>query len=237
VPEFLGRQYLVPQSSTSTFENQRAVVRKPIIGGLSNIRSKRILDFVGALVLLVILMPLILVVAVLVKFMSHPGPILFRQKRIGVNGKPFELLKFRSMCTNAEDMLRASAVLYARYLENNHKLPAHEDPRLTGVGRFIRATSLDELPQLWNVVRGEMSLVGPRPVLGTEIDRYGAAKTMLLSARPGLTGSWQVNGRSEIGYDRRVELDLVYLSNWSLSADIWILVRTPIAVFSRRGAH
>ena len=136
-------------------------------------------------------------IAVVVKLTS-PGPVLFRQKRLGLNGEPFTLYKFRTMRADAEQILKDSPSLYDKYLENNFKLPKGEDPRLAPLGRFLRATSLDEMPQLFNVFIGEMSLVGPRPIVPHEAVQYGDSAMLFMSAKPGMTGHWQVNGRSEI---------------------------------------
>jgi exopolysaccharide production protein ExoY len=208
-------------------------------GGLSVVEAgiKRGADVLGAIVLLTMTAPLFAAVAILNKILS-PGPVLFAQKRLGHNGKPFMVFKFRTMAVNAEEVLKQNPELYQKYLANNYKLPDGEDPRITRVGRFLRATSLDELPQLFNVLKGDMSLVGPRPVVPSEVENYADYATLFLSAKPGMTGHWQVSGRSEIKeYARRVELDLEYIRDQSLSKDLEILLRTVPAVLMRRGAH
>jgi exopolysaccharide production protein ExoY len=170
--------------------------------------------------------------------LTSPGPALFRQKRLGLEGEPFTLLKFRTMRADAEQMLYNSPSLYEKYLQNNFKLPSGEDPRLTTIGRFLRATSLDELPQLFNVLLGEMSLVGPRPIVPNEAAEYGDSAMLFMSAKPGMTGHWQVSGRSEIAeYRKRVELDLEYIRDQSLGKDLEILLRTVPAVLRRKGAY
>jgi exopolysaccharide production protein ExoY len=190
-----------------------------------------------AVMLLALTAPLFAAVALINKLTS-PGPVLFAQKRLGLNGKPFMVYKFRTMVINAEAVLKQNPELYQKYLENNYKLPDGDDPRITRVGRFLRATSLDELPQLFNVIKGDMSLVGPRPVVPSEVENYADYATLFLSAKPGMTGHWQVSGRSEIKeYARRVELDLEYIRDQSLSKDLEILLRTVPAVLMRRGAH
>lgn len=200
-------------------------------------RSKRALDIVGALLALIVFSPLFLLTALAV-LISDRGPIFFRQVRVGADGRHFQMVKFRSMRTDAERVLRSDRQLYERYLENDHKLGPHEDTRLTPIGRFIRATSLDELPQFWNVLKGDMSLVGPRPVLPQELDhRYGYRRMHYVAARPGLTGPWQVSGRSRVSYDTRVTLDATYIEQWNLGRDVQILLRTPRAVLARDGAH
>ena len=199
--------------------------------------SKRVFDVVGALVALVLLAPVFLVVALAV-FISDPGPILFRQVRVGADGRLFRMVKFRSMRTDAEEILRADPDLHRRYLANSCKLDADEDPRLIRMGRWLRRSSLDELPQFLNVLKGDMSLVGPRPVLPQElVDHYGTARSHYLATRPGLTGAWQVSGRSSIDYADRVELDRAYVDGWSFRSDVSILARTPVAVLLCRGAY
>jgi len=198
---------------------------------------KRTADIVVSAVLLMVLSPLFALIALVIKFTSG-GPVLFRQTRLGFNGKRFSLCKFRSMTVNAEQMLADSPALYSLYLANNFKLPKHQDPRVTRMGSFIRATSLDELPQLLNVLRGDMSLVGPRPIVPSEVDNYGDAAALFLSVKPGMTGHWQVSGRSDLQtYDKRVELDLEYIRDQSLGKDLEILLRTVPAVLRGKGAH
>jgi exopolysaccharide biosynthesis polyprenyl glycosylphosphotransferase len=208
-------------------------------GELSPIQAavKRAVDFVGSALLLIVLSPVIIAITVAVKLTS-PGPALFRQKRLGLDGKPFTLYKFRTMRTDAEQILKNSPSLYAKYLKNNFKLPKGEDPRLAPLGRFLRVTSLDELPQLFNVLIGEMSLVGPRPIVPLEAIHYGDSAMLFMSAKPGMTGHWQVSGRSEIAeYHKRVELDLEYIRDQSLGKDLEILMRTVPAVLRRKGAN
>jgi exopolysaccharide biosynthesis polyprenyl glycosylphosphotransferase len=198
---------------------------------------KRSADLIVSSLVLVLISPLFAAVAVAIRLTSS-GPVVFGQKRLGKNGKPFRVFKFRTMIQNAEQVLKDNPNLYARYLANNFKLPAEEDPRITPIGGFLRATSLDELPQLLNVIRGDMSLVGPRPVVPAEVENYGDYAPLFLSAKPGMTGHWQVSGRSEIEeYSKRVELDLEYIRDQSLGKDLEILLRTVPAVLLRKGAH
>ena len=195
---------------------------------------KRSLDIVGGILLLAALLPVMLVLTLLVK--RDGGSVLFRHKRIGANGKPFHCLKFRTMCPDAEARLQ-------KLLDENPEALAEwqrdfklkDDPRVTGLGAFMRQTSLDELPQLFNVIKGEMSLVGPRPIVPAEASRYGSAFRDYLGCRPGLTGLWQVSGRNDIDYDTRVQLDSSYAREWSFVRDISILVRTVGVVFGRTG--
>jgi Undecaprenyl-phosphate galactose phosphotransferase WbaP len=199
--------------------------------------AKRALDIIGAGVGLVLLAPLFLIVALMVR--ADGGPAFFAHQRVGRGGKLFGCLKFRSMVTDSQarlEALLANDPAARAEWEATRKLK--NDPRITPIGRFLRSTSLDELPQLINVLRGEMSLVGPRPVQEAEIDRYyGASAAHYMAVRPGITGLWQVSGRSETSYESRVALDVSYVSRPSLLADLSILLRTPVAVVSRRGAH
>jgi exopolysaccharide biosynthesis polyprenyl glycosylphosphotransferase len=198
---------------------------------------KRAVDFVGSSLLLIVLSPVMAAIAVAIKLTS-PGPALFRQRRLGLNGKPFTFCKFRTMRADAEQILKDSPALYAKFLKNNFKLPKGEDPRLAPLGSFLRATSLDELPQLFNVFRGEMSLVGPRPVEPEQALQYGDLAMLFMSAKPGMTGHWQVSGRSEIAESqKRVEMELEYIRDQSLGKDFEILLRTVPAVLRRKGAH
>ena len=192
---------------------------------------------IGVGVGLVLLAPFFLIVALMVR--ADGGPAFFAHQRVGRGGKLFGCLKFRSMVVDSqarlESLLASDPAARAEW-EATRKLK--NDPRITRIGRFLRSTSLDELPQLINVLRGEMSLVGPRPVQEAEIDRYyGASAAHYMAVRPGITGLWQVSGRSETSYESRVALDVAYVSRPSLLADIAILLRTPVAVLSRRGAH
>jgi exopolysaccharide biosynthesis polyprenyl glycosylphosphotransferase len=199
--------------------------------------AKRAADTLLGGLLLVLLSPVMAAVALLVKLTSS-GPVIFTQARLGKGGKSFKIFKFRTMRADAEDLLSRSPELRQKYEQNNFKLPEGEDHRVTPVGRILRATSLDELPQLINVLRGEMSLVGPRPIVPDEIVRYGDYGSLLLMVKPGMTGNWQVSGRSRVvDYADRVRLDMEYLRDQSLRADVEILVRTIGAVTRMDGAH
>ena len=198
---------------------------------------KRSIDFTGGLLMLALAAPLMIVLAVLVKI-SSSGPVLFRQERLGKNGRRIYIYKFRTMRSDAESILQKNKKLYSEYVKNNYKLPKGKDPRITPLGQILRQTSLDELPQLINVLKGEMSLVGPRPVVPGEIEQYGDYASLLLSVHPGLTGQWQVSGRSDIAdYAQRVKLDMEYLRDQSAATDLRILLRTLPAVLLRQGAH
>jgi exopolysaccharide production protein ExoY len=197
---------------------------------------KRALDILGATLLGIVFLPLILAVAVLLR--RQGGPVIFRHRRVGRNGQAFDCLKFRSMVPNADRALRElldrHPELKAEWLRD-HKL--RDDPRITAVGRFLRRTSLDELPQLWNVIRGEMSLVGPRPVVREELLRYGRHLHRYLAARPGITGLWQVTGRNDTDYRRRVVLDVYYVRRQSVILDLYILFKTTHVVLGGSGAY
>lgn len=198
--------------------------------------TKRLIDIVVSALGLVLTSPLLLVLGLLIKLES-PGPVFFAQTRIGLHGRPFRCYKLRSMVKDAEERLRREPELYARYVANNFKLRPEEDPRITRIGRFLRATSVDELPQLWNVLKGEMSLVGPRPIVPEETRNYGSLRGSYLTVKPGLTGYWQVAGRSEVDYPERAELDDFYVTHWSLWLDIQILFKTIGAILRRQGAY
>lgn len=198
---------------------------------------KRALDILGAGTLLLLAAPVFLLLMLLVR--ADGGPALYAHERVGRGGRRFGCLKFRSMVTDSQarlDALLAADPEARAEWEATRKL--RDDPRVTRTGRFLRATSLDELPQLINVLRGEMSLVGPRPVVAAELAaHYGAAAEDYLSVRPGITGLWQVSGRSETSYAARVALDAQYAANLSVWTDLGILLRTPVVVLSRRGAY
>ncbi|MCS6892518.1 MAG: sugar transferase [Rhodovarius sp.] len=198
--------------------------------------AKRAIDILGAGLLLVLLSPLFLIIALLVR--RDGGPAFYGHTRIGQDGRGFRCLKFRSMVVDSEARLQAllaSDPAARAEWESTRKL--RNDPRVTPIGRFLRSTSLDELPQLINVLRGEMSLVGPRPVTAAELSTYyGAAAAHYMSVRPGITGLWQVSGRSDTSYGQRVALDVAYATRPSLLTDLRILLRTPIVVLQRRGA-
>lgn len=199
---------------------------------------KRTIDLVGSVTLLVLLAPLFLAVIIAIR-RNSPGPVFFIQERVGRNGKTFPLYKFRSMIMNADSVLdgwkRSQSPLWERYRISNFKLA--DDPRITGVGRWIRRMSIDELPQLWNIVRGDMSLVGPRPLLARELENYGNDIATYYRVRPGLTGLWQISGRSDTSFADRISMDRWYIRNWSLWYDIVILMRTIRVVMSGEGAH
>lgn len=199
---------------------------------------KRSFDLLSVVVILAIFGWLMLILAVAVRMSSGKG-VIYGHTRIGRDGKAFQCYKFRSMVANSDEVLRhllATDPEAKAEWERDFKLK--NDPRITTVGRFIRKTSLDELPQLWNVIKGEMSIVGPRPVVQAEFDRYyGDAKQHYLSVPPGLTGLWQVSGRSDLDYEQRVKLDMDYVDNWNVFSDFMIVMRTVKVIFARSGAY
>lgn len=198
--------------------------------------KKRAFDLVLTTSLLLLLLPLLAAIVLSIK-LSSPGPVIFRQRRVGYRGQTFAVYKFRTMHVDAERQLQEDACLSEVYRSNGCKVPAHMDPRITRVGRTLRSTSLDELPQLINVMRGHMSLVGPRPVLPDEVSQYGRVLAAYTAARPGVTGMWQVSGRSNVAFPLRAHLDVENLRNWSLSKDCRILLRTIPSVLRRTGAY
>ena len=186
----------------------------------------RILDVIGSLLgLLVSVVPVILIA---IKVKKDGGPIFFKQERIGKCGEPFMMWKIRSMVTNAEEIRQE--LLEQSDVDGMFKMK--EDPRVTKIGKFIRKHSLDELPQFWNVLKGDMSLVGPRPALREEVEKYSKRAMLRFNVKPGITGLWQVNGRSNVDFDTMIDLDLKYIANQSLWGDIAILFKTVLLIFS-----
>lgn len=216
------------------------------IGGLEMVNQGRMrakvlqksaMDRLFALVVFAAFLPAFAIIPLIVKITSR-GPVFYRHRRLGLNGRAFRIWKFRSMYVDADERLRtilASDPAAAAEWESSFKLK--RDPRVTPFGRFLRKTSLDELPQLFNVFAGEMALIGPRPIVEKEVARYGRAYPTFSSVRPGITGLWQVSGRSDTDYVRRVDLDKYYVLNWSPWLDLWILLRTVYAVVLMRGAR
>ena len=198
---------------------------------------KRLMDIALIVVASPVLLPVLLAIAAAVR-LSSPGPIFFSHRRIRRHGEFFSMWKFRTMCVNSaevlETYLRSHPEARAEW-QATHKLKF--DPRVTAVGRFLRRTSLDELPQLWNVLAGSMSLVGPRPIVAAEVEKYGEFFVDYCLVKPGLTGLWQVSGRSQVSYAERVQFDRQYAHTWSLSGDVVILARTLSSVMNQDGAY
>ncbi len=200
---------------------------------------KRILDVLFSLILIILFLPLFLTIALLIKLTSR-GPIFYVHERLGMGGKPIKIYKFRTMQENADKILKdflAKNPEIELEFKKFRKIITVRDPRITGIGYFLRKTSLDELPQLFNVLKGDMSLVGPRPYLPEEIAFLGEEKDIILSVKPGLTGLWQVSGRNKLTFEERVMLESYYVKNWNLFLDLVILVRTIFEIFKGYGAY
>lgn len=209
---------------------------------LNNLYSnyiKRVIDIIIALFGIVLaLVPSTIIIFIIYKVKGYDGSIFFTQERFGLNGRTFKIIKFRSMVPNAEAILQADEKLYQKYVENSYKLSPEEDPRLTSIGAFIRRTSIDEFPQFLNILKGDMSFIGPRPILADELSEYQPEEQKeLLSVRPGATGWWQVSGRSEVFYPERCQLELYYTKHISLALDVKILFLTIKKVLTGHGAH
>jgi exopolysaccharide biosynthesis polyprenyl glycosylphosphotransferase len=194
---------------------------------------KNLMDYSIALIALVALSPVLALTALLVK-LDSPGPIIYRRRVMGVNGKQFDAFKFRTMDTRSEQILRSNPEMMREYLEN---FKIKVDPRITRIGKFLRKSSIDELPQLVNVLCGQMSVIGPRMITPEELDKYNQWAYNLLTVKPGITGLWQILGRSDVSYDERVRIDMYYIRNWTIWIDLQILVKTIPAVLAKRGAY
>ncbi|KAF3891045.1 MULTISPECIES: undecaprenyl-phosphate galactose phosphotransferase family protein [Nostocales] len=201
--------------------------------------AKRLFDIVFSLLVLILFSPVYLLLGLLIALSSN-GPIFYIQERVGKNYKPFNCIKFRTMVTNADEVLvqimETSPHLRDEF-ETNFKLK--HDPRITKIGRFLRITSLDEFPQFWNVLKGDMSVVGPRPLVKEELPKYGCYIDQILTIRPGITGLWQVSGRNDIPYPRRIQIDLHYVKFRNLWLDLWIIVKTigVVVIPKNNGAY
>lgn len=198
------------------------------------IKIKRVIDVILASVALILLSPLFAIIAIAIKIDSK-GPVFFAHKRIGKNGKIIKLYKFRSMVINAEELIKSFTPEQMREYKENYKLT--NDPRITKVGKFLRKTSLDELPQLINIINGDLSIIGPRPLVADELEKYGVNKDKFLSVTHGLTGYWAANGRSNTTYEQRMEMELYYIDNLSLKMDIKVFFKTILSVLKKEGAR
>lgn len=194
---------------------------------------KRFMDAILSLIALILLSPVFVIIAICIKVESK-GPVFFVHKRVGKNGKIIGIYKFRTMVPNAEELIKQFTPEQMKEFKENFKL--ENDPRITKIGKFLRRTSLDELPQIINILKGEMSIIGPRPVIGEELEKYGKNKEKLLSVTPGLTGYWAANGRSCTSYEKRMEMELYYIDNMSWKIDIKIFFKTIISVLKKEGA-
>ena len=195
---------------------------------------KRIMNLLCSFVGVIVLSPFFLIISIFIKVTSK-GPVFFVHERVGLNGKKFKLIKFRTMVNNAEEMIASFSPEQKKEWEENYKLK--DDPRITKIGKFLRRTSLDELPQLINILKGDMSIVGPRPVVDEELNWYGDKKDKLLSVKPGLTGWWAVNGRSNVPYPERCDLELYYVDHISFALDARIILKTLGAIIKQDGAR
>ncbi|WP_249598483.1 sugar transferase [Peribacillus frigoritolerans] len=200
---------------------------------LGYLRMKRLMDMLGSLLGLIILSPIFLMIAILIKVEDPSGSVFFKQVRVGKDGSEFYMYKFRSMVSNAEDRLKELLVLNE---VTGAMFKMKDDPRITKIGKIIRKTSIDELPQLWNVVKGDMSLVGPRPPLPREVDEYSSYDKQRLLVTPGCTGLWQVSGRSNLNFDQMVKLDLKYITTRTFWYDMKILLKTVIMLIGSKDA-
>lgn len=218
----------ITDTSKAAASNTHSVKPKPIYDFV-----KRVFDIVWSLIGLIVLSPVFIILSILVKTTSE-GPVFFAHKRVGKGGKTIKIYKFRSMVTNAEELIKQFTPEQKAEYEKNFKL--ENDPRVTKVGKFMRKTSLDELPQLINILKGDISIVGPRPVMDVETQIYGNYRNMLLSVKPGLTGFWAANGRSHTTYTRRRAMEIYYVKNRSVLLDLKIIFKTFISVFKREGA-
>lgn len=214
---------LIPQSDVKTKISKKVYIK-----------IKRVIDVILASVALILLSPLFAIIAIAIKIDSK-GPVFFAHKRIGKNGKIIKLYKFRSMVINAEELIKSFTPEQMREYKENYKLT--NDPRITKVGKFLRKTSLDELPQLINIINGDLSIIGPRPVVADELEKYGVNKDKFLSVTPGLTGYWAANGRSNTTYEQRMEMELYYIDNLSLKMDIKVFFKTILSVVKKEGAR
>jgi exopolysaccharide biosynthesis polyprenyl glycosylphosphotransferase len=223
----------ISRTRSQAIDGRLMIYIEPTNRSRTHLMLKRAFDLTVASLVLLLALPIMAIAAVAVKLDSR-GPVLFRQVRVGKDGVPFEILKFRSMCDGAEAQQAELAELNER---SGPLFKVTCDPRVTRVGRLLRKTSIDELPQLWNVIRDDMSIVGPRPALPAESEQWSPDLRERLRVLPGITGMWQVSGRAEADFEIYRRLDLYYVDNWSLTHDVRILLKTVFVVFAGRGAH
>jgi len=227
----------VPAAAVSSAQLSPALVEFPRLALPGARRVKRTLDIVFALALAIVALPVFLITALAI-LLESGRPVFFSHKRVGRGGRAFRLMKFRTMLQNSDDVLAeylAENPEAAQEWEQNRKL--RRDPRVTRIGKLLRRTSLDELPQIWNILRGDMSMAGPRPIVQAEIAKYGTTYPLYALAKPGLTGLWQVSGRNDTTYRRRIELDAAYVRNWTPGLDVKLLVKTVGVVVKGKGAY
>lgn len=222
------------KKAAGTGSSYKDAVRPRTQNGSLYLAAKRSMDVCLSVMGLIYLIPLFVVLALLIKLEDPRGSVFFSQTRIGKDGKPFRMYKFRSMITNAEEMLKD---LLDKNEVGGAMFKMRSDPRITRIGGFLRKTSIDELPQLWNVIRGDMSLVGPRPPLPREVDEYTLYDLQRLQVTPGCTGLWQISGRNDVSFEEMVEMDLQYIRERSLMKDIQIMIKTVGVLFKSKGAY
>lgn len=198
---------------------------------------KRLIDIIVSVIALVFVLPITLIVFIVDCFGENKGPVLYKQKRIGKNHKPFYIYKYRSMIVGAEDYLEKDPKLHDLYVKNNYKLPPELDPRVTRFGVFLRKTSIDEIPQFFNILKGDMTLIGPRPVVEEELSEYGDRIDKFLSVTPGAMGYWQASGRSNVGYPERCDLELYYVDHASFLFDVKLVFKSISSIFKGSGAY
>lgn len=218
----------------TTLESDKDMTKSDFRRRNSYLIIKRLIDIIGACVGIVLLSPIYIILILLIKIDSK-GPAFFPHKRLGLKGKLINVYKFRTMVTNAEEILENLPEEKKKAFEINFKFD--DDPRITRVGKYLREMSLDELPQLVNILKGDMAIVGPRPIVIKELNKYGIYSDKLLAVKPGLTGYWQANGRSDTTYEERVAMDMYYIDNMSLWLDIKIIFKTALSVFKKEGAR
>lgn len=198
---------------------------------------KRMIDIVVSLLALIFVLPITLIVFIVDLFGDNKGPVFYKQKRIGKNHRPFYIYKYRSMIVGAEDKLEEDPKLHDLYVKNNYKLPPEMDPRITRFGKFLRKTSIDEIPQFFNILKGDMTLIGPRPVVEEELSEYGNRVDKFLSVTPGAMGYWQASGRSNVGYPERCDLELYYVDHMSFWFDVTLVFKSISSIFKGSGAY
>jgi exopolysaccharide biosynthesis polyprenyl glycosylphosphotransferase len=244
VPNQFGL-YAVNSSVTALAGVPMVEIRLTPLDGWGRI-VKRAFDFLAALAGLIVLSPVFLIITAIM-LATDPGPVFYRHTRLARSGKNVRVLKFRSMqwkyCTGPKRPFKTAEEVFAAMGRQDlieqfqRDMKVEDDPRVTRLGKFLRKTSLDELPQLLNVLHGDMSLVGPRPILAAELERYGTGAPTFLALKPGITGLWQISGRNDISYEERVKLDIFYVENWSIWMDIKIILKTAWSVMASRGAY
>jgi len=224
-----------------TKEMEKVNINKNEINKKIYMIFKRTIDIIGALIGCIILLPLTLIIWVANIITKDNGPVFYAHKRIGKNGKEFKMYKYRTMCMNADDMVKDEESMKKYFTDEqikewkeNYKI--EDDPRITKIGKFLRRTSLDEIPQVFNILKGDLSIIGPRPVVEEELEKYAEKKDKFLSVTPGLTGYWAANGRSDTDYEERMEMELYYIDNIGLKLDTKIFFKTIISVLKREGA-